>query len=189
MMVEEQRVTRTSGLHEDRPDQNFCGSLDTSTLHDGWTAQWIGYSPYKRKTGPVIAKKGRTCRTCPADFCRCPPESSDLVGRFVQQGSIHIWFPTMKQERPLIFTSHQLGKMSDRGWKCLAERWRPAGHFVWHARNNFRNHCRTRFSCFARYEFVKIHNMYTVWIVYTTTYILLELSARYLPGNSRLTAF
>ena len=40
----------------------------------------------------------------------------------------------------MIFASHQLGKMSDSRSKCPAKRWRPAGHFVRHARNNFRNH-------------------------------------------------
>ncbi len=38
----------------------------------------------------------RTCRTCPADFCWCPAESSDLAGHFVQQSSIHIKCPTRK---------------------------------------------------------------------------------------------
>ena len=82
----------------------------------------------------------RTCRTCPADFCWCPAESSDLAGHFVQQGSIHIKCPTRKIRMTTEFTSHQLGKMSDRGSKCPAEHWRPAGHFVRHAKNNFRDH-------------------------------------------------
>ena len=30
--------------------------------------------------------------------------------------------------------------MSDRVSKCPAEGWRPAGHFVQHAKNNFRDH-------------------------------------------------
>ena len=33
--------------------------------------------------------------------------------------------------------------MSDMGSKCPAERWTSAGHFVRHARNNFRDHCLT----------------------------------------------
>ena len=46
-----------------------------------------------------------------------------------------------KQEWPLIFASHQLGKMSDKSSKCPAEHWRPVRHFVRQARNNFGDHC------------------------------------------------
>ena len=61
----------------------------------------------------------------------------DILSSRVQY-TLNVW--QGKQEWLLIFASHQLGKMSDRGSKCPAGRWRPAGHFVRQARNNFCDH-------------------------------------------------
>ncbi len=83
----------------------------------------------------------RTCRICPADFCWCPTEISDFARHFVQQGSTHIKCPTRKT-RMNTDICQSTGKMSDRDSKCPAEHWMPAGHFVRHARNKFRDHCK-----------------------------------------------
>ncbi len=111
------------------------------------------------------------CRTCPADVCWCPAESSDPAGHFVQQGSIHIKCQTRKIRMTTEFISHQLGKMSDRGSKCPTERWRPAGHFVRHAKNNFRDHCNISPSDCMTYHLKTpiclITHIHLIWSMYT----------------------
>ena len=100
----------------------------------------------------VLRSDHEICRTCPAHFWWCPAESSDLTGHFVQQDSIHILCPTRKTRMTTDICQSSTGKMSDMGLKCPAERWRSAGHFVRHARNNFCDHWRMYFcmSVFAR---------------------------------------
>ena len=79
----------------------------------------------------------RTCRKTSADVRQRAETLPDILSSRVRntynirQG---------KQEWPQIFASHQLWKMSDRCSKCPAELWWPAGHFVRHARYNFRDH-------------------------------------------------
>ncbi len=84
----------------------------------------------------------RPCRTfCPAEFNT--HKMSDKENKNIQINRRPIWFSN-KMTNYIIFASHQLGKMSDSGSKCPAERWGPAGHLVRHTRNNFRDHCNRR---------------------------------------------
>ncbi len=91
------------------------------------------------QTGNIINSDREICRTCPADFCWCPAESSDLAGHFVQQGSIHINCLTRKSRmtNDIPHVWHGL-EMSGRALKAC--RTTAAGQFVRHTRNNFRDH-------------------------------------------------
>ena len=47
-------------------------------------------------TGKSCTRDREICRNCPADFCWCPRESSDVAGHFALQVSIHGNFPAGK---------------------------------------------------------------------------------------------
>ena len=81
----------------------------------------------------------KVCRMCPANFCWCLAESSDLAWHFVQQGSLHIKCLTTKTRMTTDICQsltgknvRQRAKMSDRA---------PSEHFVWNTRNNFCDYC------------------------------------------------
>ena len=87
-------------------------------------AKYAGHAGHVRQTSADVRQRAQTL--------------PDILSSRVQYTE-NVW--QGKQEWPLIFTRHQLGKMSDMGSKCPAEHWRSAGHFVRHARNNFCDHC------------------------------------------------
>ncbi len=92
---------------------NMVEIVDTSL----WSvvAKYVGHAGHVRQTAADVRQRDQTL--------------PDILSSRVQY-TWNVW--QGKQKWPMIFASHQLGKMSDSGSKCPAERWRPAGHFVQH---------------------------------------------------------
>ncbi len=108
-------------------------------LDNIWTIKWFFSKGFIFKLIlTVIAKYAGHVRQTSDDVRQRGQTLPDILSSRVQYA---LNVRQGKQEWLLIFASHQLGKMSDRGSKCPAGCWRPAGHFVRHARNNFRDHC------------------------------------------------